>query len=904
MHCLPLIFLLLRVVVAAQIRGYPCVGVSQNLTISRFSGLAVFIPSDELLVFRLEAAIISPEIVPDINSTTNRFTTLHVRIVDLAGNVTDEYLRLCDYITVLPLTANANGSISWPGEFAGFPGLGGPINSTGGHPGYPFEPNESHPYPSVPPSFMPQPPANISHVRAPNDTSCPLYFGDRFVLTYTFHARDYRSRGAYTATFSILSADAQPRKLACNTFAVTLPSATWVGIFPVTAVAALIVFTICTHAFIIQNSPFQESSNPFLFTVSSLCNGPLLDLLTPSYTDVIAYFQLVYFLAGLHLRYPGYFRPAMKKFAYILLSDIPFVGKTVPAVRDHVYVGYYETGLKAILVFSSGYGGIASYAWINFVIAFLIATVVAMAAGQAHLYMATRRHNARVRDPSARIHLSQNRKRNVLLLLGYFYIGLFQIFSLPLSVWTLYQILELIQVDAFFPQRHNSMVWSTALSILVAIVVFFHLVFLLYNIVRRRDRLYNSLTFMLLYGALYSRVRPTKLYFLAVTCGVGFLRAVVIATIANGFIQVILLAIFEIFHMCVLVAMGPYHLHTLLSWHVLFPLGCRFLVVLLCIAYVPELNLTEHARAIIGLFHFAIHGIVFIYFLIQNIRVIVLTVKARKNESLYEEANKTETSQMGSTGSTDSVDDVNRFYRGARVTPEVQNSFSPVVGTEPWSPEELEIFSMGMSGTSLPRANVSHVELFDQHFPGVYNLSVRDYTFRESDLRYKKAAFKVDPEVQQLWETRRHHRQERNPVSGRESTTYQREEYQRDRSYQGAELSREMDERDVHQQRVPESGRIMLVLASLGSFVKGFRPVQSAPIQSFQVSRPKPIVLRPVSYAKRHESADETLILPILPFKAHKEVGNPFDVTVEEEEATKRRLRDSQIEMDEFDFSY
>lgn len=432
-------------------------------------------------------------VITDVDSLTNRYTTLNVEIEFRGKTFILENLRFCDILTVkntsmfedtyrfnklipeLTLssvsTATTVPNPKAPHHFNGANGTSGTnldvsenisLQKRGGF----FET-----------TLMSTSPANSnSSIEGlfNNKTSeffgCPLYQNDSIVFYYQADVSDNLYKlGSYTAKFTIVSnnedSDIIGGAVGYITSAVRskeLQRSLYYGIL------ALGIFFCVLHFLIIVSSPNQESHNPFLIEASAICNERLLKQLEANPLTLFSYLQFAVFMGGLNVQYPGFFQYTMGKISWCALLNINVFHKwvTIPSSDlDNVFLTYYS-GLKSLASYTST--SFNSYSWPNFITCLLIWIAVGMFGYQIFITLKVLAQNPRAPKFLQKVFIhkteinpteSDGRKKttgftyswstNVWALIGQFLQQFLTIFGLPFLVLTIYMLFTASHMKSF-----------------------------------------------------------------------------------------------------------------------------------------------------------------------------------------------------------------------------------------------------------------------------------------------------------------------------------------------------------------------------------------------------------------------------------------------------------------------
>ncbi|CAK9441777.1 uncharacterized protein LODBEIA_P56450 [Lodderomyces beijingensis] len=318
-------------------------------------------------------------IIDDVNPQTNRYTTFHVDIDFMGKNFISEDLRFCQMISVKntelfrnsPRFDNTNTSVS--------------AASTNKK----FDLDDSAWDSSQ--SLLTQEDSNYTAIGQTNTTiqnfftnargelvTCPLYYNDSIMIYYEADISAHFHRlGSYQVKFSVVSNDETPFVIGCSNSYVTpfqpdiINNIISIGVLVVMVVAAAI------DIFNVTYSSYQESSNPYLFRASTICNDELLKQVDAGVPGYIMYLQYALFLGGLQLMYPGFLQPMIGQIKWCALLGFDFIKHPYyyeSYRQDNVYVTLSGGGLTGLSI----YGGESPLinSWPNFMVVLLVLCVI------------------------------------------------------------------------------------------------------------------------------------------------------------------------------------------------------------------------------------------------------------------------------------------------------------------------------------------------------------------------------------------------------------------------------------------------------------------------------------------------------------------------------------------------
>jgi hypothetical protein len=386
-------------------------------------------------------------------------------------------------------------------------------------------------------------------------------------------------------------------KLAVNTL-------TWIP------AAILILVGIAT----VYAAIFNPWSTVDIFHWSSNSSGgeQVLRLVTPGFGDCLHYLQFIFLTGGLSLSYPGFYQPAVSRLGWSALAfNKNFVSglSGSGSFQDGIYVTHGDYGLDRLgqLVGLATSDDIwpGSIIWLLVI----IAAVTVLAIIDYGVRAIIRKVNdTRPQDLRGK-HFPFAVGNVVRIALVYF--------LLPVLSFSFFQLLEAGQGP----------VWLAILAAVVLVIILALISALSYLVMFTRpvDSLFDDLTKILCYGPLYNTYSRKSAGFVIVPLVVTVIRAVAVGAVQRSAIaQIILLAMCEIILISTLWGLRPFPPATSMNIYYILMAVVRFAAIILAIAFVPELNITEATKGWAGYIILLIHGIVlFVGFFLNALQTIV-----------------------------------------------------------------------------------------------------------------------------------------------------------------------------------------------------------------------------------------------------------------------------------------
>lgn len=658
---------------------------------------------------------------------------------------------------------------------------------------------------------------------------CPLYQNDTIVIYYQADVSAHFNRlGSYSVRFTVISNGEDSNVIGgARTYVTTVLQPRVLSSVLFFGVLGLLLATICINLFIIIFSPNQESSNPFLIEASTICNEKLLSQLAAGSNLIVGYFQFALFLAGLDLQYPGFVQPLMGQIRWCALLGISVLQKekwTSQLQSDNVYITLDSSGLRPLALYSSDRS--VYYSWPNFMLCLLIWIVITVFAYQCmimfRLFARKFTHRLTRTQPSTggaqtfRYTIAKNKWalvghafRQFLCTFGlpFLVLTFFMLYTaggwndlckflshdhwryvafnetVPYDFWILktapqaFQYLPLPPKDSFDSVSTGSIVGGTvALAIwffLVGFFIFRYLVtFTGWRIIVNPNlrRLYTSVQSILMWSYFYNEYLPDKLIYAALDIVFMFLTLVVMGLLQSyGTVQVVLLILIEFFQLLLVLVVRPYYLA--LKWHSLTWImpAARFVISMLCIPYIRQLDVSEATRTYVAYIQMLIHLFVSFVFVAHLFYCLALTITSIVN------ARKKRQSPF-LTQAKESIDDFNDGFEYHPVELKLSEQIPVSENTAPLSPQstggdpaQIDYYR-AHSEMMLQRANLSRKPSAHQTSHSWQNDTSsdfmddeptelkkhNDYTTREADRLYQKffSGGAIDPEIRDLWMSR------------------------------------------------------------------------------------------------------------------------------------------------------
>lgn len=360
------------------------------------------------------------------------------------------------------------------------------------------------------------------------------------------------------------------------------------------------------------------SSDVFNWTSNFGRDEDLLRLVTPGFADCIQYLQFIVLTGSLTLKYPGFYQPVVSRVSWsaLMFNESLVTGGGFTPITDGIYT-YGNSSDYGLDRMTNLVGmGSSRDTWAG-MITWLVVIVVAVAF-LTQIGFAARWAYRQV----ASVSTEDLRSKNGPFTAGNCLRICLNYFLLPLTSLSFYQLVTAARGPSY----------SVAIAaILLAVVIAFSVrLFFLFLRTKPRAFLFDDLITVLAYGPLYNTYCDDAAMFALMPIGVNFLRGIAIGAIQpSGVAQVVVLAICEIINIVTLNAFRPFPSATSMNiYHTCFAV-IRFVTILLCIAFVPSLEVGEATRGWIGYAILLIHACVLVFGFFLNAVQTLVEVIAR-----------------------------------------------------------------------------------------------------------------------------------------------------------------------------------------------------------------------------------------------------------------------------------
>ncbi|OJJ34449.1 hypothetical protein ASPWEDRAFT_52669 [Aspergillus wentii DTO 134E9] len=360
------------------------------------------------------------------------------------------------------------------------------------------------------------------------------------------------------------------------------------------------------------------TTDPFRWTSNYGRDEDVIRLVTPGFGDCLQYLQFVVLTGALTLKYPGYYQPVVSQAAWsVLMFNQSFLnpGHEQNPVVDGIYsINTTSYGLDRLEQYVGMDAG--RDIWPGMMVWLLVIVVaITLVIQLAFAFRWLHREIANIPEEDLR-------SKNMPFTVGNIVRIVFNFLFLPLISMSFFQLVI----------AGDSPVYCVVLAVIVILIL---IAFALWTIrliasTRPKSYLFDDLTTVLLYGPLYNTFCDDAAAFAVVPIIISFARGVAIGALQpSGIAQIVLLAICEVVFLLTLVAFRPYPPPTSMNfYHTCFSI-VRFLTILLSVAFVPSLDVSEAARGWIGYVILFLHALVLVFGFCLNALQTLIEVIAR-----------------------------------------------------------------------------------------------------------------------------------------------------------------------------------------------------------------------------------------------------------------------------------
>ena len=455
--------------------------------------------------------------------------------------------------------------------------------------------------------------------------TCPLgpAFGANASVPYDLSAitlaHDFGSPYSFSTldgTVRVLSGDTGGGDLACISANITPYLGDGVSALLTWLPAAILILKgIATLSAAIW-SPWG-SSDIFRWSSNYGRDEDQLRLVTPGFGDCLQYIQFVTLTGALSLQYPGYYQPAVSQTAWsLLLFNQSYVtqGSGTQSLQDGVYAyngTYGMTAMSQLVGMTSVVDVWACMAIWLLVIAGIVVLLCQLGFFSRWIYRV-------VTDTTE----EDLRSKNLPFTLGNMIRLLFNYFILPIVALSLFQLV-------IAPESRTSIVVCAVILFVIMIVAGGWILRVIFT-TKPRTHLFDDMPTVLLYGPLYNTYSDSAAPFALVPVFITFMRAVALGAVQpSGIAQIIVLAVCEVILILTLNGFRPFQNQTSMNAYHTFFAVVRLITVLLSIAFVPSLSVSQAPKGWIGYAILLLHACVLVFGFFLNAAQTLIEVIAR-----------------------------------------------------------------------------------------------------------------------------------------------------------------------------------------------------------------------------------------------------------------------------------
>ena len=338
----------------------------------------------------------------------------------------------------------------------------------------------------------------------------------------------------------------------------------------------------------------------------------LLRLVTPGFGDCLQYIQFVTLMGSLTLQYPGFLQPALSQTAWsLLLWNESFVsgGTGIPSLQDGIYVAngtYGIATMRQLIGINESKDVWACMAVFLAIIAVALVVLCQLGFFARWIWRAVSKTSE-----------EDLRQKNLPFTLGNMVRLLFNFFILPIVALSLFQLV----IASMSP---TSVVACAAVLFVIVILAGAWILRIIFT-TKPRTYLFDDMPTVLLYGPLYNTYSDSAAPFALVPVLITFMRGVAFGAVQpSGTAQIIILAICEIILILTLNGFRPFQIQTSMNfYHTIFAV-IRLITVLLSIAFIPQLGVTEAPKGWIGYVILLLHACVLVFgFFLNSLQTLV-----------------------------------------------------------------------------------------------------------------------------------------------------------------------------------------------------------------------------------------------------------------------------------------
>ncbi|OAQ99537.1 hypothetical protein LLEC1_05107 [Akanthomyces lecanii] len=382
----------------------------------------------------------------------------------------------------------------------------------------------------------------------------------------------------------------------------------------------LVILIICGFAVIFAGnfSPWG-STDIFQWSSNYGRDADQLRLVTPGFGDCLQYIQFAVLTGALSIGYPGFYQPIISQVAWSTIMFNESFVTDKPGWRN-VVDGIYVTDLgnKYGLQHMGQLVGMADDQdiWAGMMVWLCVIILAAFIVVQiGFLIQWIYRRSTKTAEEDLRA-------KNVPFSIGNVVRILYNYMLMPIVAFSAYQLVI----------ANSAPVYCVVLACATLIVLIAFAAYLLYLIVTTRPKsvLFDDLPIVLRFGPLYNTYSDESATFAFIPLVLQFCRGLAIGAVQpSGLAQIVILAICEVIQIFTLNAAKPFQSPTSMNaYHTVFTC-LRLVTILLMVAFVPGLGVTEGPKGWIGYAILIIHACVLIFGFLVSALQTILEVVAR-----------------------------------------------------------------------------------------------------------------------------------------------------------------------------------------------------------------------------------------------------------------------------------
>ncbi|PHH70419.1 hypothetical protein CDD82_7152 [Ophiocordyceps australis] len=343
----------------------------------------------------------------------------------------------------------------------------------------------------------------------------------------------------------------------------------------------------------------------------------LLRLVTPGFGDCLQYIQFIFLTGGLSLSYPGFYQPVVSQVAWSSLvfnESLVTRGPSWQSVVDGIYVTDAGYGLHQLGQLAGMSRSADMWPGMMVWLCAMVAGVFALSQAGFLVQWLWRRVKG-IAEEDLRAKKMPFSMGNVVRIV-------FNYMLMPIVALSTFQLVV----------ARESPPYVVALAVVTLVLLLAFAIWILLAIVQTRPKsvLFDDLPTALRYGPLYNTFADEAAGFALIPIVVNVMRGIAIGAVQpSGVAQVVLLAICEVIQLFTLHAFRPFESSTSMNaYHSLFCV-LRAITIMLMVAFVPSLGVTEGPKGWIGYAMLLIHGVVLVLGFFLTALQTVIEVVAR-----------------------------------------------------------------------------------------------------------------------------------------------------------------------------------------------------------------------------------------------------------------------------------